>query len=230
MNGVSVISCTNRPQYMQALMDNYARQQHHDKELIIIINKDHVSLTDYIRAAHALPQVRIYRQPDHVSLGRCLNYGVSLAQYPIIAKFDDDDYYAPHYLSESIRTMRKKQADIVGKRAHYMYLHSKKMLLLRYYNKEHRCVPLVQGATLLIRRSVFGDVEFPDRNNGECVAFCTACKAKGYKIYAGSKFNFIAHRRKHSQDHTWIVTDRQFRKGNVKVIKTRDMYRFVQRR
>ncbi|PZD96530.1 glycosyltransferase family 2 protein [Paenibacillus sambharensis] len=225
--GVSIITATNRPQFMHALFENYNRQTYKNKELIVILNKDTAALHNYFQSARHIPNTRIYQVPEHLSLGSCLNYGASLANYPLIAKFDDDDYYASHYLTESVQAMQRTNADIVGKRAHYMYLHGSKTLLLRYYNKENCYAPLVQGATLLIRRSVLNKVRFPNRNNGECVAFCTACRAKGFKIYSGSRFNFLAHRRTNSSDHTWIVSDRRLRQGKVKVVKAEDILKHV---
>lgn len=143
--GVSIITATNRPQF-----ENYHRQTYNPKELIVILNKDNIALSNYIRSAMQSHTIRIYQVPEHISLGNCLNYGASLAKYPIIAKFDDDDYYSPYYIAESIKTMQRTNFDIVGKRAHYMYLHSGRTLLLRYYNKENSYVLLVQGATLVI--------------------------------------------------------------------------------
>jgi hypothetical protein len=126
---------------MNQLFRNYGRQNYKNKELIVILNSRRLNVTEYIKAARQYRNVRIYSLPDRVSLGNCLKYGIQLSKYNLIAKFDDYDYYAPGYLSESIRILFKKNADIVGKRAHYMYLSGKKLLLLRYPNMENRYAP-----------------------------------------------------------------------------------------
>jgi glycosyltransferase involved in cell wall biosynthesis len=229
-NAVSILTCTKRPECMHALLNNYGRQKYTNKELIVIVNHHHLELNEYIKAAAPYENVRIYGLPDHVSLGSCLNYGVQLSKHSFIAKFDDDDYYAPDYLTESMRIIAKTNADIVGKRAHYMILKGKKLLLLRYPNKAQQYVPLVQGATLLVKRRVFNRVAFPDQSRGECVRFCADCAALGFKIYSGSPFNFIAVRRRNSFNHTWMVSDKDLLRKNAKVLfKVSDIKGFVRR-
>ncbi len=68
------------------------------------------------KKAQRLQNVKVYRIPGRVSLGKCLNFGVSKANYSLVAKFDHDDYYAPNYLNRAIRAMKRKNADVVGKR------------------------------------------------------------------------------------------------------------------
>lgn len=98
--------------------------------------------------------------PEHVTLGACLNYAVSKTRYGIIAKFDDDDYYAPHYLSDSLKSLRRSNADIIGKRAHYMYLQGSKTLILRFPNDENRPVTQLPGATLMFKRTSITKYDF----------------------------------------------------------------------
>ena len=228
-NAVSIIVCTKRRHCMDTLFHNYHRQNYRHKELIVILNNNHLNLNEYKKAAEKYKNVRIYHQPEHVSLGHCLNYGVAISKYGLIAKFDDDDYYAPDYLADSVQTMLRTNADIVGKRAHYMYLNGKKLLLLRYRHQANQYVPLVQGATLLVKRHVFDRVSFPNRNRGESVKFCATCLAKGFKIYSGNKHNFLAIRRRNSIDHTWIVSDKALLARNVKVLRVTNPKKFVSR-
>lgn len=226
-NAVSIVTCTNRRACMDTLLRNYGRQRYPHKELIVILNGRNQAIDEYIQAASAYRNVRIYALPEHATLGRCLNVGVRLSRHPLIAKFDDDDYYGPDYLADSVRTLTTTGADIVGKRAHYMYLTGKKLLLHRYYTKANRYVSLIQGATLLVKRHVFGRVGFPDRNRGECVRFCSDCRALGFKIYAGTPRHFIAMRRSGSKDHTWIVSDRSLLTKNVKVLKVKNIRKYA---
>lgn len=113
--GVTVVSPTMRPQLMKQLLDNYARQQGVRKELIIVLNRKGMSMKRYKRAASAYDNVRVLRIAGRRPLGDCLNYAASRARYPYIAKFDDDDYYGPLYLSEAVNTFRVTKADLVGK-------------------------------------------------------------------------------------------------------------------
>jgi hypothetical protein len=112
-------------------------------------------------------------------LGKCLNFGISKARYPFVAKFDDDDYYAPNYLVSALRALHRRKADVVGKRSYFMYIEGKNTLMLRRPNHENRFVKYVAGATILAKRKVFGKVKFSDRNYGEDMKFCQDCTAKG---------------------------------------------------
>ncbi|WP_375103269.1 glycosyltransferase family 2 protein [Paenibacillus sp. RS8] len=228
-SAVSILTCTKRADCINTLFDNYRQQNFNPKELIVIINNNDLKINDYITAAKKHKNVRVYKIPEHRSLGFCLNFGVQLAKYSYIAKFDDDDYYATNYLTDSMETLHKSKADIVGKRAHFMYLNDKKLLLVRYSHMENKYVTNLQGATLLIKRNVFQQISFPDRNRGECVKFCSDCAAHGFKIYAGNKYNFAAIRRKNSKDHTWIVSDKKLLSKSVKVIKVKNFKKYVTR-
>lgn len=229
LSAVSILTCTKRADCINTLFDNYRRQNFKLKELIVIINNDSLKIDDYTAAAKKHKNVWVFKVPEHHSLGYCLNFGVQLANYSYIAKFDDDDYYASNYLTDSMQILHKTKADIVGKRAHYMYLNDKKLLLLRYLRMENKYVTNVQGATLLIKRKVFDQISFPNRNRGECVKFCADCAAHGFKIYAGNKYNFAAIRRKNSKDHTWIVSDKKLLSQSVKVVKVKNFKKYITR-
>jgi len=228
--GVSIITCTNRHNYLNNLFQNYSRQRYANKELIIIINNNKIPLSPYQTLAKKHKNIKIFRKPEQQSLGSCLNYAVTKCKYHTIAKFDDDDYYAPHYLTESILTLKRTKADILGKRAHYMYLLGSKTLILRFANDEHRMVTHLPGATLVFKRKVFDHVKFPNKNVGEDDLFCSRSKKKGYKVYSASKNNFVAIRRKNSSKHTWIISDSTLI-ANHKIIRNIKNYRnFVGRR
>lgn len=119
--GVSIITCTNRPEYIDNLFNNNSRQRFIKKELIVILNNDKMNLDKYRKLAKTYKHVRIYRLPEKISLGSCLNFGVKKSKCGYVAKFDDDDYYAPCYLADNILAMNRTKADIIGKRAHFMY-------------------------------------------------------------------------------------------------------------
>lgn len=228
--GVTIVTCTNRRGYLDSLFANYSRQAHRDKELIVVVNNDQIPLAPYRRLAKKFASVRVYRMPERRSLGACLNFAVGKAKYDYVAKFDDDDYYAPHYLTDSLRTLRKTKADVVGKRAHYMYLSGSKALILRFARDENRPVAKLPGATLLFRRRVFDKVRFPNRSVGEDDLFCLRSKRKGYKVHSGGRFNFAAIRRKNSLNHTWIIGDKELLAHHRRIGNVKDYKRFVQRK
>ncbi|MDT3428673.1 cellulose synthase/poly-beta-1,6-N-acetylglucosamine synthase-like glycosyltransferase [Paenibacillus forsythiae] len=228
--GVSVITCTNRQGYAGNLLHNYSRQRHPKKELIIIVNNDKIPLAPYQRLAKQHKNIQVFRVPEHRSLGACLNFAVRKAKYSYVAKFDDDDYYAPYYLTDSLQALHRTKADIIGKRAHYMYLRGSKTLILRFPDDENRPATRLPGATLVIKRDVLNKVRFPDRSVGEDDLFCVRSKRKGYKVRSGGKYNFAAIRRKNSSNHTWVISDQELIAHHRRIPNVKNYKQFVQRK
>jgi len=229
-NGVSVITCTNRSNYLNHLLRNYQRQRYAKKELIIVVNSSKIPLSSYQQAAKKLPNVRVFRLSERYTLGACLNFAVKKAKHHYIAKFDDDDYYAPYYLTDSLQAFKRTNADIIGKRAHYMYLQGPKALILRFPEDERRYVAVLPGATLVFKRSVFRKVRFPNQSVGEDDLFCMNGKKRGLKIYSAGKYNFVAMRRKNSFKHTWVISDKALLAYHKRIPNVRDIRKFVSRK
>ncbi|AIQ11089.1 glycosyltransferase [Paenibacillus durus] len=228
--GVSIITCTNRQGYIGNIINNYIRQRHPRKELIIIVNNDKIPLAPYQRLAKKHKNIQVFRVPGHQSLGACLNYAVRKAKNSYIAKFDDDDYYAPYYLTDSLQAFKRTKADIIGKRAHYMYLRGSKTLILRFPQDENRPATKLPGATLVIKRDVLNKVRFPNQSVGEDDLFCVRSKRKGYKVYSAGRFNFVAIRRKNSSNHTWIISDKELIAHHRTIPNVKNYKRFAQRK
>ncbi|SDC14107.1 Glycosyltransferase like family 2 [Paenibacillus sp. UNCCL117] len=227
--GVSIIVCTNRPRYFDQILDNYRRQRYARKELIIILNKDSMNLRKYRFLASGCRDVSVYQVPERISLGQCLNCGISRARFPLMTKFDDDDYYSPYYLTEQVRAFRRTGCDIVGKHACLVYLAAGRKLVIRSPQEKQKHVEFVQGGTLLFTRRLSKQVRFPDRSLGEDVAFLRASRAKGYRVFATSPFNYVYIRRKNKSGHTWKVKDQFYLDKSVPVAVTDD-YRVIARR
>jgi len=228
-DGVSIIVCTNRPQYFNNILENYERQLYAKKELIIILNKDNMSLQKFRSIASRINGVTLYQVPEKISLGQCLNCGIARARFPLIAKFDDDDYYSPHYLKEQVREMHRTKSDIVGKHACLVYLAASKRLIIRSPGEQHKFTSFVQGGTLLFKRKVLKHVRFPDKSLGEDVAFLRKSSQKGYKTYSTSPFNYVYMRRKNKQGHTWKASDQFYLRGCQPLAVTED-YKIIANR
>lgn len=186
-----------------------------------MLNKDSMDLDKYRQMALSYPNVSVYKVPEEISLGNCLNRGIVLAKFPLIAKFDDDDYYSPYYLFEQVKALKRRRSDIVGKHACLVYIAAKKKLIIRSPREKHKFLRFVQGGTILFRRRVFKTVHFADRTVGEDVTFLRACRKKGYKVYATSPYNYVYIRRKNKKNHTWKAKDRFYLAGSKPVATTK---------
>lgn len=209
-NGVTIVSPTIRPEYMARLLDNYARQRWENKELIIVLNRESMSLRRYLQAAKPYRNVRVMRLPGACTLGDCLNAAAARARYPFVAKFDDDDYYGPDYLAEAMYTFEKTNADIVGKTSFFFYFPHRRLLLLRERPvRPYEATSRIAGATIMFRKQVLHTVRFGKRRQGSDVQFIRDCLRGGLSVISSSPYNFAAFRRSDRRSHTWKVTERK---------------------
>lgn len=205
----SIITCTIREHLINNIIENYTNQLLKDKELIIILNNDKMDINLIKGKIGATQRVSIYQLPQDCTLGECLNYGIEKASYDYIAKFDDDDYYGPEYLVESMNALQKTNANIVGKEEFFVFLKSMNALLLRGRGLSNRYVNHVGGATLVFEKLITDKVKFPKLVLGEDTEFQKNCINYGYRIYSTSRYNFAAIREKNANEHTWKISDKR---------------------
>lgn len=58
---ISIIICTNRLQNIDMLIDNYQRQSHENKELLLILNNDDFDIDLIKNKTRGIPNVYIYQ-------------------------------------------------------------------------------------------------------------------------------------------------------------------------
>ncbi|MGF2617402.1 glycosyltransferase [Rossellomorea vietnamensis] len=218
---VSVITCTIREEYMENVFENFSRQHSETKELIVILNKDSMNINDWLEKAESYRNVSIYQLPQNTTLGECLNFGIKLAKHPYIAKFDDDDYYSPYYLSQQIEALEKTDAAIVGKSTSFIYFEGSESLNLFYPGFEDRYVTFIRGATLTFRKELWEECHFTNVNTGEDSEFLSYCLKKGYKIYATNRYNFVNNRRADANSHS-ITSIHNYVNHSTEICKTDD--------
>ncbi|RDW16405.1 glycosyltransferase family 2 protein [Oceanobacillus arenosus] len=207
---ISIITCTQRPVFMNQIFNNYIRQEVNDKELIIILNQDNMDINEWNEEAKRYNNVFIYQLPEEYTLGRCMNYGIEKAHYNIIAKFDDDDYYASKYLKESVDALNNTDASIIGKSAAFIYFEEEKALTIYRENKENKLYKFIKGGTLVFKKSVWNKVKFPDRVEGSDSHFLRRSWKLGYKIYSVSRYNYVCIRRKDTSTHTQKISTKEY--------------------
>ncbi|MDZ5471410.1 glycosyltransferase family 2 protein [Bacillus sp. 31A1R] len=201
-HGISIVACTNKMKYMDNIFANYANQTLQEKELIIVLNNDSQDINEWKKRASEYKNVRVFQLPEETSLGNCLNFGREQARLSYVAKWDDDDYYGSAYLQEALQAFERTNADIIGKRTGYMYFQKTKELRLRFPGYESKRVRIVLGGTIIAKKSVMEEVPFLDRSLGEDVTFQDNARAKGYRIFSTSRYNYT-YFRWDSSDHTW---------------------------
>jgi len=224
--GVTIVTCSIRPRFLEHMFRNYQRQKWANKEWIVVVNSPRANMARYRAMARRLPNIRVFYLP-YRSLGKCLNFACARANYSYISKMDDDEYYAARYIEGLMRAFRVSNADVVGKRAMYIHLSGRRVIIQRF-TKENQFVKWVAGGTITFKKSVWKKVKFGDVTLGEDVRFLRRCRRLGFKLYAGDKFNFCALRRKNYNSHTWKVSDQKFlAHPNTKVVAYTNDYKSI---
>lgn len=201
--GISVICSTNKINSLENILNNFLLQNYEPKELIIGLNYDIDSL-DPLKNTISSKNIKILPLGSRRSLGECLNHCIEKSQYPIIAKFDDDDYYSPLYLSDTVKLLSLDNIDIVGKSCHYIYFTEKKLIGLFNPGRENKFVDRVAGATLMFKKGVFEKIKFPHINLGEDKEFCILARENNFNIYSTNRYHYV-YIRKEKYKHTWKI-------------------------
>jgi hypothetical protein len=220
--GVSVITCTNRPSFMEKVFSNYLRQTYTPKELIVVLHNNSMNIDDWRAMASSYPDVRVFQLDERISLGECYNFAVEHSRFEFIAKFDDDDYYAPRYLTDSINTFRYTDAGIVGKSSRYIYFENNSTLALCTPSPENSYAEYVVGATMIIKKDVFRQVKFQHITCGEDSEFQKECSQMGIKIFSGDKNNYVTIRHSGKESHTFQIDDDTYLNRCQVIARTRD--------
>jgi hypothetical protein len=208
---VTALVCSNRPHRLEPVLATLAAQRNVQVQLVFVAHGWDVDADGLLRAAKdgGLADAVVLRADADLPLGECLNLGVGAADAPVVAKIDDDDVYGEHYLFDQLAALGYSGADLVGKRAHFVYLAGTDVLALRFAAHEHRFSHFVAGPTIVARREVVTDVGFPPVGCGEDTGLLSGVIQAGGTIYSADRFGFVQMRDADPSTHTWGASDAQ---------------------
>jgi len=150
------------------------------------------------------PSVRYIYLPQRLTTGEKRNLAIDAARGNIIVQFDDDEYYAPSYISAMLRVMHQQQADLIKLSAFFLYSfvyrkfgywdlqnktglhfrwseHSEKALLLDS-PAELETVHLDFGFSYVFDKTLWQRSPFPETTFGEDSQFIQAALNHGYRV------------------------------------------------
>lgn len=225
--GVSIISVTNRINHMKYVFANYNRQNIKNKELIVILNNNSMNLNHWRSMASNYPNVRVLRKDESITFAECKNHAVTLAKFPYITHFDDDDYYGENFLSDILKAFDKVEADIVGKSSAFVYFSNSKILAIRFPGYENTYVKFVMDSSMVIKKSVFEKVKFPIMKSGADFWFQIKCIKKGLRIYSTDRYNYAFIRHKDTDNHSWKITEEKLLRECSIICKTDNFIKYI---
>ncbi len=173
---------------------------------------------DAVRKAFAdFPSFRLLQVTDEDTvLADGLNMALEVCDTDIVAKIDDDDYYGPNYIANSVVALRHSGSDnvaLTGKARHFCFIESQNAFGLRFPSKESNTVfRRVHGGTLVWSRTKTDDQRFERVPRGTDSAFIRGLHEKQLHVYSSDPYDFVHIRYADTLAHTWQIEDLEFMK------------------
>ncbi len=206
---VSAVVPTMRPDQLDNVWRFMHRQSHPDVQLVLVTHGFDIGSTRVaeLQARWPLTAVEVVAADARLPLGTLMNRGVDAASGRYVAKMDDDNYYAEHYLRDLVRAFSWTDALVVGKWAHYVHIGDDSgPTLLRFADSEHRYTRLVQGGTIITPREVATGLRFEPLPRRVDTTFLEKVHREDGRVYSSDRFNFVSRRSTNSAEHTWTVS------------------------
>lgn len=199
---INIVVPTIRPELIPFTLANIDRQVHDNLSATIVVNGRPVP-EDIRRLVEAHPLASLLYLPADKTIGYCINLAVDHGAADYWAKFDDDDLYGAHYLSDMMLQRKYADFEITGKGAIFTYFEELDKLHIRRLSTRDSYLHYIGGGTILAKGSEIG---FPEDVRGYAdTLFLTRAAAEGQRILAADPFNFIQIRRADPTSHTWTA-------------------------
>lgn len=205
---VSIILCTNRPDYIDLAIKNVASQTYKNLELLFVLhggNFDKPKIKQKLEDAGLT--FKIIKCDENMVFGECLNKGLDEASGQYVAKFDDDDFYGSEHIEDLLQAHEYSQANVVGKWAHFVYLEDSKTMLNYQADQQEKYGGHIPGGTFLIRRSLLEEFRFGRVRHAIDSELWIRLKEAGAQMYSTHRYNYV--RVRHGQN-TWDAGDEFF--------------------
>ncbi|WP_082036087.1 glycosyltransferase family 2 protein [Pedobacter lusitanus] len=184
-----LVSCimptANRQKFIPFAIDYFLKQDYPNAELVII-DDGIESIAPLIPIDN--PKIRYFYSEPIGTIGIKRNYACDKAQGEIIMHWDDDDWYAPEWISRQVDALITSEADITG--LNRVIFYSPTVESRWVYEDSDPEKPWLCGATMAYRKSFWKDHLFIDLQVGEDYDFVWNSNAK---IFAHDFFEgFVA--------------------------------------
>jgi len=157
---VTVITPTaNRPELLKRCIKQFLAQDYVNKEMVIVCDE----WSDLGEGWATDGTIKIICSPGVI--GHKRNKCVERATGQIILHMDDDDLYAPDWITRSVAALGSN--DLTGLSAAYFY-NGAELREFVYAGKQ----PYVCGATMCYWKKTWERKPFPNLNSGEDTLFC----------------------------------------------------------
>lgn len=201
---ISALLATNRPAYVARALEQIRRQDHPHVEVVVAlhgVSDESCGAADYLRE-HAM-EGHVIEVGESVPIGAVLNAAADRASGDILSKWDDDDRYGEHHLSDLALTMRQTGAEMVGKHAEFVHFEHEHRTIVRGTQGQERPSLSIAGGTITMARLAFDAVGgFPPVPQFEDHYIKQAFHSFGMTVYRTHGFGFAYVR--HGSGQAWM--------------------------
>ncbi|MGE5396642.1 MAG: glycosyltransferase [Chitinophagales bacterium] len=200
-SGVSIISICRNEELLDRAVDNFLRQNHAPKELIIILpefdNPANVNIWE--EKIHAHPNIFLLPFKPDTTPEEKLKMALKTAIFPYISFFSADDYYAPSFLVDLLQAFNYTNADAVGKSTYYSGMGD--TLRLNNEKLENQYADCLWGSAMVVNRRLFDILNDKCRSGFEYKKISQEYFSQDIKLYAVDRFNYICQPQALSEDN-----------------------------
>ncbi len=160
-------------------------------EIVVVDNGSEDETVDIARREGA----KVFSRPD-ATVASLRNYGVSKANYDLIAFIDADCEATNGWLENARKILQDQSIGVVGD--YYLLPGNPSWVEEAFHNstpRKRREVPYLSGGNIIMRKEVFTDVGGFDEAaiTGEDYILCQKVRSAGYKIVADPSVGVIHH-------------------------------------
>lgn len=194
-----------------------------NKPLVSIITPTTASRSAYLERLFALIRLQDYPNIEHVieygdgTTGAKRNVCCERARGSIIVTMDDDDSYAPDWISKSVNALLSSRADIVGLSS-ALFQYGQELWRYDYPTHEN-----IHGATMCYKREYWEQHKFANIQVGEDTTFTKGAKLFSHGYIEG--FTATIHDSntspKNLSGDRWVQIKRGYRNIPTTQLKTR---------
>ncbi len=231
---VSMITPTMRPQFIPRTIQQFDQQSYPEKEIVLVVNSNFIDYQKLANDYNHRNDIQVHFLPKEKNAGACMNLGISHATGEYVFRFDDDDFYGPHYIGDYMLYCKAVDADIIGKPARYWIKNEEKFCNLRKLTNAKYCtifsskhlghdkIP-ISGNSIGGKKEVFLNVIIPDTYRVADTAFHLKVNCMNYKCITTDKFNMVFWRRENSE-HTWHWSQSNSLEESLSWLTLEDLY------
>lgn len=208
---LSVLLATRRPEHLRQAVRQVAQQRRIDVQLIAGLHGDGFAphVEEMTRNEFA-GDVIIRRFGSELVLGEVLSELTAAADGALVTKWDDDDWYGADHLSDLLLAHDYSGADVVGKRAEFVYLERSDLTIRRSTYGSESVDWSLAGGTLLMSRAWLEQIGgWEPLARGVDRSVLDRTRAHGGVAYRTHGYQYVL-RRSAVSDHTWAADDDYF--------------------